>query len=952
MEQTYAPGMRVDIRGEEWVVRKVESNSRGTQTMHVEGLSGLVKEKDAIFLSELEEIKIIDPAETRLMIDKSPNFRQSKLYIESLLRKKAASGNKLYTGHKAAMDMMNFQLEPATKALENSRQRILLADGVGLGKTLEAGILVSELIARGKGKRILVVAVKSMMMQFQKEFWSRFSIPLIRLDSTKIQKIKQDIPSNHNPFYYYDKTIVSIDTLKRNLEYRTYLESARWDIIIIDEAHNVANRAVSHAEMSQRSKLAELLAGRSDTLIMLSATPHDGRPESFASLMNMLDPTAIADEHSYTSEDIRGMVFRRFKKDVSEQIQNSFKDKILTREVVQASEAEEELFYTFVNMTFQSIDQRNTAGKLFKTTLEKSLFSSPAACLKTTQNRLNTLRKKEDSAYDEDIKQLEQFKKQLEQIDKTKFSRYQGLLRLLQKNSAYNWSRQKDDRIVIFTERIETMKFLRDALQEDLKLKEQEIITLYGGMSDVDQQKTVDAFGAKDSKIKILVASDVASEGINLHYYSHRIIHFDIPWSLMVFQQRNGRIDRYGQEQTPDIRYIITETENERIKGDLRILEILVEKEEQAEKNIGDPASLMGKYDIQAEEEETAKAIESGMSPQSFSEQLEEEAASSDEIDFNDFLATLNAEPPQTPKIETISTIYDDLSYVREMLIQIQTQQTHKDLIFEPSEDGYGITLTLPKPLKQRFERKLPKEVITNTTIKLTTSKERIATAIKKSREKTEDTWPDFQYLWELHPIMEWISDKAETLLSRNQCPLMIYDKLNKGEHIFITGGLIPNRRSEPVIDEWYALKYNGNTFAGILKVEDVLKEPLFTDRYPNATAENEKLEETLQNILPQVVNRTQQLVQEDTQKFESIILNKLKEEEERLSTLKKRHHEQIKLFEETNKSGRTAEKAEKKRRKTERLFSAFYQWINDTMILEKDKPYIRIIAVLSGGEQ
>ena len=95
MEQTYAPGMRVDIRGEEWVVRKVESNSRGTQTMHVEGLSGLVKEKDAIFLSELEEIKIIDPAETRLMIDKSPNFRQSKLYIESLLRKKAATGNNI-----------------------------------------------------------------------------------------------------------------------------------------------------------------------------------------------------------------------------------------------------------------------------------------------------------------------------------------------------------------------------------------------------------------------------------------------------------------------------------------------------------------------------------------------------------------------------------------------------------------------------------------------------------------------------------------------------------------------------------------------------------------------------------------------------------------------------------------------------------------------------------------
>src|SRR5699024_7573730 len=117
-----------------------------------------------------------------------------------------------------------------------------------------------------------------------------------------IQRIRRDMPANYNPFHYYDKTIVSIDTIKRDIEYRTHLENARWDIIVIDEAHNVARRG-NH--VAQRARLASLLASRSDALIMLSATPHDGSARSFASLMNMLDPTAIPDPDDYSEKDIK-----------------------------------------------------------------------------------------------------------------------------------------------------------------------------------------------------------------------------------------------------------------------------------------------------------------------------------------------------------------------------------------------------------------------------------------------------------------------------------------------------------------------------------------------------------------------------------------------------------------------------------------------------------------------
>jgi hypothetical protein len=170
-----------------------------------------------------------------------------------------------------------------------------LADSVGLGKTIEVGVLLAELMRRGKGKRILVVTTKSMMTQFQKELWSRFTIPLLRLDRAGIDRIRQDVPADANPFHYYDKTIISVDMLKQERDFRVHLERSYWDIIVIDEAHNVAVAGTRSA----RAKLAELLGDRSDTMILASATPHDGRPESFASLMNMLNPTAITNPKVY-----------------------------------------------------------------------------------------------------------------------------------------------------------------------------------------------------------------------------------------------------------------------------------------------------------------------------------------------------------------------------------------------------------------------------------------------------------------------------------------------------------------------------------------------------------------------------------------------------------------------------------------------------------------------------
>ncbi len=205
---TFASGARLRIRDEEWLVRRVDPASDGGHLLSCEGVSDLVRGKSSLFLTQLEsEIELLDPALTQLVPDQSSHFHSTLLYLEAQLRRSTPNDDRIHLGHRAVMNLVPYQLDPALQALRQPRQRILIADAVGLGKTLEAGILATELIQRGRGQRILVVTLKSMLTQFQKEFWSRFSIPLVRLDSVGLQRVRNNIPSNHNPFNYYEGSI-------------------------------------------------------------------------------------------------------------------------------------------------------------------------------------------------------------------------------------------------------------------------------------------------------------------------------------------------------------------------------------------------------------------------------------------------------------------------------------------------------------------------------------------------------------------------------------------------------------------------------------------------------------------------------------------------------------------------------------------------------------------------
>jgi len=941
-----APGARIVVRDAEWLVRKVDRTSTGHNALTVIGISELVKDKDAIFLDEIDkDIEVLDPAETKLVQDFSRSYQKSLLYMESLLRQMPPTDDNLYIGHKAAMDRVPFQLDPAIQALQQPRQRILIADAVGLGKTLACGILLSELIRRGKGKRILVLVVKSMLTQFQKEMWSRFTIPLVRLDSIGIQRVRSRIPTNHNPFHYFDKTIISIDTLKQAGEYRTYLEDSDWDIIVIDEAHNVAERG---KKVAQRAKLAKLLSRKSDTLIMLSATPHDGRARSFASLMNMLDPTAIANPDDYGPDDIKGLFIRRFKKDIQDQVQKTFKKRQISKAYCQVSDEEETALEEFTQLTFQRIDQRKSAGHLFKTTLEKALFSSPEACLDTIKNRINRLKNETKSESLQDIFSLNKLASKVEKIKPEFFSKYQKLLNVItDKKHGFGWkAKATDDRMVIFTERIETLHFLEKNLQKDLKLKDKQIEILHGSLPDIDQQRIVEDFGKEESKVRLLIASDVASEGINLHFLCHRLIHFDIPWSLMVFQQRNGRIDRYGQEHTPEIVYLVSQSNNEKIKGDTRILELLIRKDDEAVKNIGDPSALMGVYDIDEEEKITAEAIESGLSESEFEEALVSKAKAA-----FDPLKILMGECPQpqgeivSEKIKNMPTLFnDDFEYFKEAIEHLkQTEVLQAEFIDSENQ----VILTATKDLKQRLKSILPKEVWPNDdTFVLSMDIDDIQDEIKRSR-KDENAWPRIQYLWPHNPVVGWINDKVIAGFGRHEAPvILLHESLSNDEIVFLMSGLIPNRKGHPLIHRWFGITFGNLKYSGTEEFADLLHRTRIAKmKVPNRGEEIEL--DSISALLPEAVKYAKLHMHKVRKKFEDEINPKLQDQLDKLETLKAKQLVQLELFYLEKKQ---LSKKEQERREIDRIFSEFWKWVEDTMTTE-DNPFLQVIAVFKGGE-
>lgn len=793
-----APGVTIECRDEQWLVSHVSRTKDGFR-VRARGVSDYVRDTTATFFTALDDIQVFDPADVTVVPDHSPHFRHARLWLESTLRRTPVPlyQPELEVATQMLADPLDYQLTAVRQALsdEHIRPRILLADAVGLGKTLEIGLILSELVRRGRGERILVVTPKHVMEQFQQELWTRFAIPLVRLDSTGIQRVRQKLPASKNPFTYFPRVIVSMDTLK-SPKYRAQLQKVRWDAVVIDEIHNATNAG------SQNNELARTLAPTTESLILASATPHNGRDESFKEILRLLDPLSVLPDGRIDENAARKLIIRRHRNspEVARVVGEKWAKRKEPRNIPVDASPEENAVARELADTWVHGQQ---ADKLFPWTLVKAYLSSPAALKESIAARLSTLDGSDRTAEITNLTRLAELNNKVLAEASNKFS---ALVDYLVEIGVKKGSQR---RVVIFSERVATLHWLKRNLEKYLKLPKGAVKVMHGGLPDTEQLALVDEFKRTDTPLRVLITGDVASEGVNLHAQCHHLVHYDIPWSLIRIQQRNGRIDRYGQAHEPEITAFLLDPADAESIGELHVLTRLIEREHEANKYLGDAAPLMGKYNTKAEQdairdaltrardfdqvvpsvEEFETTARHAVTPQ----QHDTETAEQSNAGLINFLMAglgtasqaPEVQPPVSPSDSRNSLYLQEKFYLEDALAEAfdneqAAPRAAGGVEYTDHRDHDIVELTPPQDLARRFDY-LPQDYVDYRKVKerlsLATSTVRGNDQLRAAREgDSEKSWPKAHFLGPLHPVTDWASDRALASMRQTEIPAVLGD--------------------------------------------------------------------------------------------------------------------------------------------------------------------------------
>ncbi|MFF2023011.1 SNF2-related protein [Streptomyces sp. NPDC058171] len=879
-------GAMIEVRDEEWMVRYSKQVRPGEFLVRAVGASDLVRGQEARFLvPTMDRHRVLRPEDTALVGDRSPHFRRSRLFLEAVLRKTPLpqTERRLALADGFLLDRMDYQLRPAAKALANPlRPRLLIGDVVGLGKTLEIGVLLSELIRRGRGERILVVTPAPVLEQFQHEMWTRFSLPLVRLDSAGIARIERKIPAGRNPFTYFKRVIISMDTLKNPRRYRPWLENIQWDAVVIDESHNLINQG------SDRRALADLLAERTDALVLASATPHNGEMPAFTGLMRLLDPMAVKDPKNPKAEELDHLMLRRTKvsAEVAEQLADQWAPRGGSHPVrCPANAREEEVFQELARQWLKRPDlpATSTEDRLFPYVLLKSFLSSHRALFATARQRLlrsghrlpdhhtihdpapaDTEPRTPETA---SLLRLMELARSIERASAGDAglgatSKLKGLVEELTRIGVKAGS---PVRAVVFSERRETLDWLGKVLPpllgwpDETDAKAAVKVLPSTGVSDRVQMEYVDEFARVAGDVRLLLTGDGASEGVNLHRQCHHLIHWDLPWSLIRVEQRNGRIDRYGQTRPPEFRAMILESGVDGALDDTDIAEKVLAREEKVHTILGAVEAATKENDGALEEKRVMEALLRGEAPRQAVADLEALSPDGDDdpadlplpqrlnaefgadgdpfddagFDFDaaddepsgfDFDTAPDPEPaPDAPAepapgartapaplrfVEELRLFKDRRDYVLAGLDELSDLKTFR---LDTTVNGTDLSFDTPEDLADRLDV-LPAGYLRDQGItsrmKLTFSKADAADSLKRAREAADSSslWPDAHYVGELHPVLEWITDKVLVQLGRQQALVIQVDGSRVPDPVFLTQGVWSNQDGRPTVVAWLAV--------------------------------------------------------------------------------------------------------------------------------------------------
>ncbi|GGM91970.1 helicase SNF2 family protein [Thermopolyspora flexuosa] len=646
-------GNLVVVRGQRWVVGDVDP-AEGNTIVTLQSVEDGRYGESLTVVWEIEPGREVLPSGSLPEVTPNGFDRPERLaaFLDAIRWSAVASADvrTLQAPFRSGVAVEDYQLEPVARAVDSPRVNLLLADDVGLGKTIEAGLVALELMLRQRGRRIMIVCPAGLTIKWKDEMAEKFGLDFTIIDTDRCAKVRRAYGSAANPFEIYPLTIVSLPWLRGQKAQRLLAEvlppdgptyPRTFDLLILDEAHHIAPAAPkqAYAVDSQQTKLIRRLAPHFTHRLFLSATPHNGYNESFTALLEILDDQRFARGVQPSRSAVSETVVRRLKTQILENGRPKFPKRVAKEIPVEYPPDEREvhdLLKQFAALRRKRLTKARgrKAADLVTLLLKKRLFSSPAAFARTVDVYLGTIEQKVENFTDSDDvpewledfvddvadyddegmanaeddavvqahplqggatpEEAELLKRMWEWAERRKVRPDAKAAELITYLKAVclpdgkNWT---NERVVVFTEYKDTLDWLETLLRQE-GLGGDRVATMHGGKSADEREQVRLAFqkAPDEHPVRILLATDAAGEGIDLQRYCHRLVNYDIPFNPNKLEQRIGRIDRYGQRQTPEVRHFVGVFKGEHVdtyEADLEFLARVARKVAQQEKDLG-----------------------------------------------------------------------------------------------------------------------------------------------------------------------------------------------------------------------------------------------------------------------------------------------------------------------------------------------------------------------------
>lgn len=659
------PGQVVEVRGSAWAVSNVQAqglprspaDESVAQLSHVVDLQSLDEGSLGAQLSVVWELEVghtVAPAQGLPDVINPDGFDAPEIlagFIDAMRwgAVTSADPNRYQAPFWSGVNVEAYQLEPLRRALGAPRSNLLLADDVGLGKTIEAGLVIQELFLRHRARTAIIVCPPSLSLKWQDEMREKFGLEFTIVNSELMAQVRRSHGLQANPFQIFPRVIVSMAWLPQVRAQRllrdVYAQAANpktggryaFDVLVVDEAHHVAPSSPSalagargYAVDTQRTIAVRQLAERCEHRLFLSATPHNGHPESFTALMEMIDPRRFARGANLDAAALKDVTVRRLKTDLAGR---GFKKRKVSTIDFEPTQDEQRMFSLLDRIVARSAELNGTrpGGDIVTMLLKKRFLSSPFAFGMTLSGYLSSQagRGLSDDDYDDifgegqadeeeglweqdESERLRESKGsdplvgadpgQLETLANwglgyesradSRLGKLIGFLDAVCRPDGTHWS---NERVVVFTEYAHTVDWLTRVLRQ--KGYAGDRLAVIQGSTPPDEREYIRSQFTADplrEPVRVLLATDAAGEGIDLQAFCHRLVNFDIPFNPSRLEQRIGRIDRYGQTRTPEVCHFVPVLDSSTYGSDLRFMEIIARKIAQVEYDLGSANQVVG----------------------------------------------------------------------------------------------------------------------------------------------------------------------------------------------------------------------------------------------------------------------------------------------------------------------------------------------------------------------